>query len=398
MTRPIPIAFGITDLDVGGAEKAFVEMVTRLDRDRWSPSVVCLKPVGLDWEQGTAFVRSSGQWGNREQKDYKRKTNLAGRLVGAGIAIESLGMTSVLQTGRALHQWRRILQDRKPAVLVTFLFHANMLGRWIARRMEGVRHVSSVRVAERAQRWHLALDRWTSRWTDHYVCVSESVAQFTRESLQVAENKVSVIPNGVDLAAVDAARLVDLRPYNIESNDLLLLALGRLDQQKNPELLVDAVGKIPESARQHGLRVAFVGDGPRRHATQAAVQRLGLAEFFRFPGPTENPLGWLKASQGLVLSSDWEGMPNVVLEAMAAEKPVIATAVDGVVDVVQDEGTGWLTAPGSAGLFSQKILDWMTSPDKRRDFGLAGRRRVEECFRIESTVEQWERLLDRIVR
>lgn len=384
MTRPIPIAFGITDLDVGGAEKSLVEMVTRLDRDRWSPSVVCLKPT-REREHGA---------GNEERRQTEEGATLAQRIANAGIRVESLGMTHAWEVPVAVGRWRRILREQSPAALVTFLFHANVLGRIVARMARVPCHVSGVRVAQREGRWHLTLDRWTKRWTDHYVCVSQSVAHFTQESVGVNADQITVIPNGVDVQAVDAARPMDLSRYGISADDLVLLVLGRLDRQKSPYLLVNAVDRIRERAREHRLRVFFVGEGPLRPLTEATVQRLGLSDVIRFAGPTSDPFGWLKACHGLALPSAWEGMPNVVLEAMAASKPVIATAVDGVVEIVRDGRTGWLAEAGCDESLARKILDWMTLADKRREFGLAGRKVVEERFRIESTVEQWDRLLD----
>jgi hypothetical protein len=105
MPLPIPIAFGITDLDVGGAEKMLVALATGLDQTRWSPSVVCLQPAGA----------------------------LAQELTLAGIPVESLEIRSAADLPRALWRWRRILRQQRPQLLQTFLVHANILGRLAGR-------------------------------------------------------------------------------------------------------------------------------------------------------------------------------------------------------------------------------------------------------------------------
>src|SRR5688572_3295746 len=119
LETPVRIAFGITDLDVGGAEKALLHLVARLDRTRWTPSVVCLQPAGP----------------------------LAEPLREVGIAVESLKLRSWSGLPSAWQRWRRHLQKHRPAILQTFLFHANLLGRFVGNCARVPVVVSGVRVS-----------------------------------------------------------------------------------------------------------------------------------------------------------------------------------------------------------------------------------------------------------
>lgn len=370
MTQPRPIAFGVTDLDVGGAEKALVELVVRLDRTRWAPSVVCLKPAGP----------------------------LESRLRQVGVDVRTLEMTSAWDAGRALREWTAILRERRPVALATFLFHANILGRIAARRAGVPAHLSGVRVAEADAPLRRLLDRATRRWTSQYVCVSRSVAEFTRSAVGVRPEEVAVIPNGIDLVAVDEAAPVDLREVGVEPGDRVLVFLGRLDRQKRPDLVVSAVERIRRQAESNRLRVVYVGRGPLQPRLASAIEERRLTEFFRFAGFTDNPCGWLKAGGGLILASDWEGMPNAVLEAMACRRAVVATAAHGVAELVVDRQTGWLSPPGDAGRLSLGILEWLADAERAERFGHAGRERVERRFTIETTVALWDELLTNFVR
>ena len=151
------MALAITDLEPGGAEKALVELATRLGRTRFEPVVYCLSPLP------PAEVASC-----------------LPPLRQAGVEVHGLGVRSSRDLPRAMTRWKALLQRQKPLLLQTFLFHANLAGRWAARRA-GVRWViSGVRVAE-PRRWHRWADRLTSRLVDRYVCVSDSVARFSRQ-------------------------------------------------------------------------------------------------------------------------------------------------------------------------------------------------------------------------
>lgn len=368
MTRPIGISIGITDLDVGGAEKAMIELATRLDPSRWDVDVVSLLPRGP----------------------------LADRLVQQAIPYESLGVRRAMDAPRALLRWHKILKRRRPRIVHTFLYHANMLGR-LAARMAGVPHcVSGIRVAERRFRSRLVFDRLTRRLVDRYVCVSPSVATFMRHAAAISSDRLVVIPNGVNVRTADLARPVDRKKdLDLSPERIILVCLGRLDRQKGVDLLLDALQIL--RTRQPGessLAVLLVGDGPERGQLEESSRHHDLEGLVRFVGWQPNPQDWLASADGLVLPSRWEGMPNAVLEAMAAKLPVIATMVEGAIELVSPGRTGWLVPTESPAALADSIIQFLADPIRRRQFGLAGRECVEREFSIESMVQQYERLYE----
>lgn len=365
MSEPTRIVFGITELNVGGAEKSLVEVVTRLDKSRWAMSVVSLQPLGP----------------------------LADVLRDNGIPVESLEMTSLTDVWSGLHGWTSLLRRTEPAAVVSFLFHANILGRVAAKKAGVPVHISSVRVAERSAQWQLFMDATTSRMTDRYVCVSESVAKFTRKAVCNKPAKISVIPNGVDLSLVDQATPIDAFPWNIEPGDLVLAFVGRLCRQKGPDVLLEALSSIPRFADELNLRVVMIGNGPMKEELESTARALELQRIVRFVGWQPDVLGWLLRSQGLVLSSRWEGMPNVVLEAMACRRPVISTSVDGATELVRPGQTGWLIGRENPTVLADAIAQWMQDAGRRTAFGEEGRLLVEQHFRVERMVDDWDKLL-----
>ncbi len=180
------LAFCITELDTGGAERALVELAIRLDRTDWETHVFCLAGSG----------------------------RLVEVLTNAQIPVTCLGargVRSVWIIAELARQLRRV----KPALLQTFLFHANIVGR-LAGKLAGVKHiVSGIRVAEQRSRIPLWIDRWTSFLVEQNVCVSQSVADFSIRAAGLKEGNICVIPNGVDVARFSGAVAADYAEFGI---------------------------------------------------------------------------------------------------------------------------------------------------------------------------------------
>lgn len=305
------LAFCITDLDAGGAERALVQIATRLANLDWEPKVFCLSGPGA----------------------------LVAPLQQAGIPVECLGLRSARDWRRVRHL-RRGLREWRPHLLQTFMFHGNLAGRWAARFPNGPVVLSGLRVAERDAPWRMRLDRWTQRWVAMNVCVSQGVADFAIHEMGLSAEKIAVIPNGVDAACYANAPPADLREFGIPTGDRVLCSIGRLHPQKGPDLLLEAL--TPLLHREHDLHLLWIGEGPLRGALESAATQAGVASQVHLPGRVEDVAGILQASLALVLPSRWEGMPNVVLEAMAAGRPVLSTRVEGSAELVRDGETGYL--------------------------------------------------------
>lgn len=317
MTNPVPIAFCITELDDGGAERALVQIVTRLDPQAWKPHVICLAPPGplvAEFEQ-------------------------------AGIPVECLGMQD-LRGMLGLRKLIRSLKRIRPQLLQTFLYHANIAGRLAAACTRVPHVVSGIRVAETRSKLRLRIDRWTDRFVDRHVCVGQAVAEFSATTGGLPRAKMVVIPNGVDHEAIAAVPRTDIQAeFGIPHERKVLLFVGRLDPQKDPMLLLQAFSATHTKDQLHLL---FVGDGPMDSSLAAKVNDLGIADRTTFAGRRNDVIGIMKASDCLVLPSRWEGLPNVILEAMATGLPVIATRAHGSMELLDDGRLGRLVEVGDA--------------------------------------------------
>jgi glycosyltransferase involved in cell wall biosynthesis len=198
-------------------------------------------------------------------------------------------------------------------------------------------------------------------------------------ALGLPDHKVRVIPTAVAaLPRPKGARDEIRRELGLPADRPLVLYLGRLSTVKGPAHFVDAARLVLQERPDSGFVV--VGDGHLRPELEDAVRAMGRADRFSFAGHVrhEEVGRWLSAADLFVLPSLSEGVPHALLEALAFGLPVVASAVGGVPEIVQDGVNGYLVPPGDSPAIARRILDLLGSPERRRAFGEAGRRLVEE--------------------
>jgi len=370
-SRPVRIGFCITDLDPGGAERQLVELVTRLDRGKFDPVVYCLghRPVS--------------------NPPAHNPRSLADELEAAGVRVHFFHARRSWQFFSVLRKLRRQITADAPRIVQTFLFHANLLGT-LAARLSGVPHVvTGIRVAERRSRWHLPLARWTDRWVERHVCVSESVRDFCRQA-GLSESKLEVIPNGVDVARFAVAAPATLAEFEIPADRQVIAHVGRLDAQKGVGWLLEQMPRI--IAARPKAELLLIGRGPEQDNLERLAARLGVAERVHFAGFRRDIPEILAASDLCVLASRWEGMPNSLLEAMAAGKPIVATRVEGVQEPLGPGTSEQTSSPADPQTFTQKAVAILSDAGLASRLGRENQQRAREFFTFEAMVAAYERL------
>ncbi|MCH2202067.1 MAG: glycosyltransferase [Fuerstiella sp.] len=361
---PIPrqekITFCITELDIGGAEKALVRVAVGLYERGWDVNVVSLRDAGP----------------------------LARELEKANIPVRALSCGGLLDI-RALFRLCHVLKTIQPKILVCFLHQANIVGR-IAARLAGVpTMVSGIRVADR-RLGVIWTDRLTRQLTRKYVAVSRSVADFHKEKCRIPVDDMAVIYNGVDIP--------ESRPIWSSRNDsqFRILFVGRLTPQKRPQNLLSAVASFPEDLRNRTF-IDFLGDGTLRTSLEHHISAADLGDNVRLHGQQTNVIKWMARADVLVLPSAWEGLPNVVLESMAQGLPVVATAVDGLSEIIESGNTGWLVPPNDITALTNTLI--MVSDNINLRYTVANRafEAVQQRFHWNSTVQSFDELLSKLL-
>lgn len=290
---------------------------------------------------------------------------------------------------------RRLMRTHRPDVAVSFLYQANVVVR-LAARLAGVPAViSSFRNERFGHRGREVVLRVTDRLatcsTTNSVVVARSLV-----ARKVTRDAVVVVRNGLDVASFDAAarRGPVVRAELAAGETFVWLAAGRLEPQKDHATLLRAFADHRRTAPRP-VTLWLAGDGSLRPELEQLAAALGLGAQVRFLGIRSDLPAVLAAGDALVQSSAWEGLPNVVMEAMAARRPVVATDVGGTSELVMPGVTGLLTAPGDPDALA-RAMDRMValSAADRRRWGDAGRAAIEEEFTVEAATRAWLTLID----
>ena len=360
---PIRIAFVITDLHIGGAERCCVELVKSLDRAQYNPIVYSLFPP-----------------------PPKERSALVDELHRLQISVEFLSATSWLSLPRVLTSLTRHLKRQRPQIVQSFLFHANFAAA-IAARLAKVQYVfTAIRVAE-PRMLHLRLARWTDRWVTRHVCVSQAVADFSQSIGKLSREKLFVIPNGVDVQRFVNVQPSNLSDFGIREGRRAIACIGRLDAQKGLDWLLSCTPQLFSQFPQHDL--LFVGDGPLRKHLENRAQATEFASRIHFSGWRADVPEILAASDVLVLTSKWEGMPNVVLEAMAAAKPIVSTYVEGVQELLGPLAGPQMVDFGDTKGLLDRLTHLLANPSLAGKIGLENRARAVGCFNLASMTKKY---------
>jgi len=302
--------------------------------------------------------------------------------------------------GAAVNETAHLLRRLRADVLCCHGYKADVLGRLAARP----RHVPVIAVArgwtgENAKvRLFEALDRVHLRRMDHVVCVSHSQARKVLRA-GVAAKKVSVIHNAIAadrFGEPDPAYRQALESYFAVPPSHIVGAAGRLSPEKGFDVLVDSAALLV--ARDPSVGFVLFGEGVLRGELSRRIEAAHLSANFVLAGFRDDLDRFVPVLDLLVLPSFTEGLPNVVLEALAAAIPVVATAVGGTPEVIEDGKCGYMVPAGEPRALAARMHQLLVCPEKRRALGHYGRERVARQFTFEIQAHRYQQLFARLSR
>jgi glycosyltransferase involved in cell wall biosynthesis len=355
-----------TSMGMGGADKQLLsaaqEMLARGHEVR-IVSLTALGPMGLE-------ARSSG------------------------IPTESLEMPRTVPDPRGLIRLARLVRAWRPDVVHSHMVHANLMARVLRLFVGFPVLVSTIHNINEGGRLRMAAYRLTNALVDHMTIVSEAAADRFVGDRIVPRELLTVVPNGVDtdrFLEVPAGARDSLRRSLALDAEFVWLAVGRFEVAKDYPNLLRAFQRVRERSPQAVL--ALVGRGSLQADTEGLAQALGLGKSVRFLGVRQDVPEVMSAADGYVMSSAWEGMPIVLLEAASAGVPIVATAVGGNHEVVQDEVSGFLVPPRDDEALAGAMLRLMALPEaERHAMGERGREHVRTHYGLSRVVDRWEAL------
>ncbi len=357
-------------LRVGGTEGQLLEIASRLDRHRFDVTVCVLK--GHD-----VITRELGERGVRV------------------IALGGKGKWDVRVLSRL---WRAIRQEQ-PEVIHAFLFFANLASRVLGRFLRVPVLISSYRGVDVETGWlYQLIDRWTARWARAMTCCSEAVRRSVIPRIGGDNGKYVTIHNGVDLERFTGSAPLTRAELGLREGIPVIGTVCRLDEPvKGLTVLLEATARLTRQAEGPGCQLLIVGEGPADHLLHERVGKLEMAERVVFAGMRRDIERLLPVLDVFVLPSLTEGFGIAIVEAMAAGRPVVATQVGGIPEVVVHLDTGLLVPPGDADALAAAIEAILRDPNRARALGARGQRRAREKFSIELTVKRHEELYETLV-
>ena len=312
-----------------------------------------------------------------------------------GLATDSLEMRRGVPDPRGLARLVRIVRAWKPDVVHSHMVHANLMARALRLLVPVPVLVSTIHNVYEGGPLLMAGYRLTNGLVDHMTIISQAAAdRFVGERI-VPGRLLTVIANGVD-----TDRMRNLPPegraalrgeMSVGDQQFVWLAVGRFEVAKDYPNMLRAFGDV--RAREPRAVLVIVGQGSLQAEAEALTAELGLREAVRFLGARDDVPAVMSAADGYVMSSAWEGMPMVLLEAAAAGLPIVATAVGGNVEVVRDGESGFLVPARDSGVLRAGMLRLMALPEEqRRAMGERGREHVRANYGLQRVAERWERV------
>jgi glycosyltransferase involved in cell wall biosynthesis len=375
VSAPLPaprirVLFVVGNFVAGGAERHLLELWSRMDREKFSIEIACLRREGQFLEQVEAL----------------------------GWPVHDLGLKGPIYGASGVRGLARLIgvtRTFRPDVIHGYLFGPNLFA-VLAGRACGVpvvavakRNIDAFESPRQA-----AVQRFVHRHATHVTAVSEAVGR-TVEAMGVARDRITVIPNGVDMARFGHGT-GDGAALGTRGEGAIIGSVGCLAPRKDYATLLAAFALLER--RQLAFQGVLIGDGPEREALERIVRERGLERRVRLLGERADVERLLPAIDIFVLSSREEGIPNALLEAMAAGRPSVATAVGGTPEVLADGETGWLVPAEAPEALADALADALARPAEAKRRGDNARRWAEGRLGIDAMTRAHEAFYLRAVR
>jgi glycosyltransferase involved in cell wall biosynthesis len=351
----------VEDLKPGGLERVIENIAMHSDTDKFRISVLCLSRGG----------------------------EIAEKLISAGRDVEVLGINSFhnpLSFTRAV-KW---LKKKKVDIVHTHGYPAGVLGR-IAAIIAGVpcivHHVHSTYTD--LNRRHHFTEKILSWFSSVIICCSEAVRRFVLENENIASDKVTVIYNGVSNGDyLYASEIAELKStLGFPEDNIIVGCVASLTEHKGHRYLLEAFRETDNAA------LLIIGEGPRRRELESLCREFGISNRAIFTGHKMDVFPYISLMDIAVLpSSEREGLGISVIEAMALSKPVIATSVGGLTEVVEDGKTGILVEAKNSKAIASALSKLLMAPHLRESMGAKGRERYEKMFSLNDMLKKMEEL------
>lgn len=388
----IRVVFSIGSLHGGGSERQIVSALMHLNRDLFEPHLYVVYRSGplLPLVPGDVKIAAF------EERDRRPPTRMPG------------GMH-----GRRVDDMRRYLREVKADLSYDRTFLMTLVSAEAAQQV-GISNVSTI-VTDPATGFELVAGRF--QWfkkrslrrlygcSTNVLAVSSGAARSAEHFYGLAPNSVKSQYNGVDIPAIRSAAKnpVDSLWWNAKSADdktlVRLVSAGRLNYEKGFHLLIDAVAELQSTNSDVQFRLAILGEGDHRAQLQNQIDAAGLTEQVRMPGFQDNTAAWYGSADIFALPSLFEGMPNVLLEAMACGTPVLSSRCPhGPHEILENGRYGILCDTNSVASLVDAVQSVVHDPVIAIERAAEAKTHVESVFSQQVAISKLEEIFTAAVQ
>ena len=381
LSQPPLLVHIIFALGTGGLENGLVNIINRCPPSRYRHAIICLT----------------------------RAEDFARRLTAHDVEVIELHKKPGHDLGMYWHLWQH-LRRLQPAVVHTrnlAALETQALGLLLpgCKRIHG-EHGRDIHDLDGSNRKYNTLRRFLSPLIHRFIAVSQDLSQWLIDTVRIPADKVVQIYNGVDTerftpqASGPGSTAADIPDsFRPKSNRIVIGTVGRLAAVKDQQLLLVALHQLLRERPElrDTLRLVIVGEGPERDALAAKIEKLALQNIVWLTGDREDIPDLLRTMDVFVLPSLGEGISNTILEAMASGLPVIASAVGGNPELVQEGQTGLLFPAGDADNLRGALARLIDNQALRQEMGRAAAVHIRQHFAWQRTVESYLALYDELL-
>jgi glycosyltransferase involved in cell wall biosynthesis len=361
---PRRLLFVVTGLGWGGAESQVIDLARTLSKQGWQVSVATLL------------------------HGAERRLDLESE----GIPVHTLGMKRGLPDPRAMSRLAAIIRAFRPSVVHSHMVHANLMTRLTRLVAPSTVLVTSAHNVDEGANWRMWVYRATDRLTNLTTNVSPAAVARSIERGAVPSARIRCMPNGIDTTRfkADPELRARMRSELALGDRFVWLCVASLERQKDYPNLFGALERLRDHAARPLVLAVGVGSLQRELESTASSQ---VPEMVRFLGARADVPALMVAADAYVLSSAWEGLPVVLLEASASCLPIVCTDVGGNREIVRDGETGYVVPPDNSAKLAEamaKVMD--SSAAQRAALGSQARAHVDATFSLQGVAARWERI------
>jgi len=369
--RMINILHIITDFSIGGAEKNLLSIVKNYDRSKFNIFVA----YSFDGELENEFRKTDVHFYKFQNTKLKFKS---------------------LQGFITVFKLYKFIKKQKIDIVHTHLFVPYIWG-GISAKLARVKLINSVQnirdiYVGKVYKYLRFLEKIYAKFTNTVVVYNQTTKEII-VSRGIDISKIEVIHGGVDVSKLASYResdLISIREKYLLYDSQIVGISGGLKPVKNHKLFLKAAAEV--SKKIPDVKFVITGEGSEKEKLKILSSKLGLNDKIVFTGFVDDIYSVMAAFDIFILTSFSEGQPVIILEAMALGKPVIATAVGGVPELIKNGENGILVPSDDVRSLSVSIIDLLQNEHKRKKIALAGRKMVEDNYNIKQMVNQLERL------